>query len=422
MNELEQCWSVIAARHRKRRVVNSVKWLGPNEAAKRRLFDEAVLLSSSSLPSGKVLVEASTNGVVTCASTQPLLGFHVLLSNVGRTSQQGFEVDVAACLEPGTVIFNVQHIPARFELLNYLNALLEVARVVDGSGPKATQPLPNHFVLAIHDWPADATKREEAEVRDWLWKFEPTYDEFTGRADEDATQRNGLRTQLEGAFLSREIVFLCDAGAPYFRDRARMLLRSRAVSGCIEGWASTPDAESSFSISNEVRLSRISRVVASLPESPVVDSSWKSGWAASRVRREIEEEFVQHCECRISRITADQVRELHATVLRRCIALSSTFHAPSQETALEDALQRFLVRIQDRDSELAVQSRTAAATSSHQPVLLSSDRQKRTAWQQYEVAVEYYVPRSYRFWFTPQGLMVVFLFFSLMAATWWMKS
>ena len=394
---------------RPRRLACTLKLCGPGEAAVKALFEAASQRNDSFDEINRTLVVNSTNNPY---------GFVVGVRKSNTLSPAALlELHTTLLLEPGTFVYCSQQLPCRTSLLEHLAECVELAKIVDGSGPKGSQPLPNHFVLVIYDWPTSTPAAEDVEARDWLWKVEPTYDEFTGTQNNDAMARNTLRMMLDNMFLSTNVVFLAEPQSVSFRERVVQVLRSQCFAGCLEGWA-IPSTIDRTTVPLDVRTQRITRVVNSFSLPSALDNSWRLAFAQSWADRLAQQSFVEYCEARLGRLTGPQVREAFDLVMARVQALGAWFKT-DVTVDLSNDLQRFLFVVQERETRN--QSMRDAANTRMNAFANGSGSSSftvgamRRIQSTYTNAVQTYVPAQHQYWFSGTGLATVCVALSLVA-------
>lgn len=389
--------------------------------------------------------EANRSLVTVSMSSSPVGCFVSLNTAHAQGDDELMQSLVGLAVEPGTLVWFCSPQPHRTHLLNQLAAVASMATFVSCTTAEAARRvLPNYIVIAPLGWPVDAPKRAEQDLRDWLFKLEPTFSGSDGSergpslTDNDAAERNSLRLTIESAFLGVDIFPFPERVAasaalnqPY-GDRVSQFYRSKYVSGCIEGWSVASAGKAiptttgtTHSISPfEMVLDRIARSV-NLFQEPIIDSAASAEWVTKTLQQMVETEFDGPCKARASRITAEAARSLHNNVQSRCervihLALPSehvshTLH--SQVTLLENRLQDVLLAIQKRDETKRLLQAEQQRTSLLPQNGFQVDSSHASLW--FGVVVTRFVPRAYWFWFTNQGMGVAFVFVTLLLYTFW---
>ncbi|CUG88837.1 transmembrane protein, putative [Bodo saltans] len=515
---LSSLWQpVIAAKGTRTSGRHFVKWTGPNVDASMMVASRACPLllaghtannnkgnhNSSSTPSNSLTsldtaaAAAATTSIpiITVGKSESPIGFHLLhtprsafhatsnntlssSSSSSTTSNDIIGAHVLMLLEPGSLIWSCGVQPDRHSLLQELTSIVTIAQLVAATSRGGSCVFPNHLVIAPHGWPADAPKKAEQELYDWLFKLEATVgggstshhlSSTTGTTsvDLDAVQRNDMRLKIESAFLSMQVFAFPDPETLQYRDRIDQCFRSRWVAGCLEGWgvpAAPPTTVHHHSTSGDVdvmgattgpsapaaarfppiiyadvaqKLARVQRVLnvcisSSTSTTPFGSSIQTDLWLKDRMESTIDADFVQHCAARKSRMTSQQAWEAHDLVLARCrrvaeLELVSCADvrlelAKTSEAALDTKLQHVLVTVQEVEEErrkLQLQRQAAASQNNDRRFGIgdNSDTIHRELWMAEHV--QKWVPRRYWFWFTTQGLGVMFVFLSLLLYTFW---
>jgi hypothetical protein len=430
-----------------------------------------VAVGKSESPIGFHLLHTPRSAFQAIASTAALAA----RSDPPPAAAADLGLHVLMLLEPGSIIWSCGMQPDRHTLLQELTSIVTIAQLVAATNRRAACMFPNHLVIAPHGWPSDASKKAEQELYDWLFKFEATVSNnishmpsasssAASSVDLDAVARNEMRLIIESAFLSVQVFAFPDPETLQFRDRIDQCFRSRWVAGCFEGWgvpAAPPLSNSSKSGSagddldstasthmprfppiifadSSQKLSRVQRVLnlchsPSTLSAPFASSSQMDQWLKERLQGTIDADFAQHCAARKSRMTSQQAWEVHDHVLARCRQLAELDLVSSpdvklelsktSEASLDASLQHVLVIVQEAEEErrkLQQQRQQAAAQQQDRRGVFGGDGSEshdRELWLAEHV--QRWVPRRYWFWFTTQGLGVLFVFTSLLLYTFW---
>lgn len=369
---------------------------------------------------------------------------HALRSRCDERLRRQWEIQTALFTEPGSIVWVTHAAPCRQSLLQQFCAIVEKCWFVVGLEPTLTAPpLPNHLLVVVHDWPSDAPRKAEQDLRDWLWKTESTFDEETGLPSQEAKERNAMRSLLESSFLSVDVIAFPEESALHYVERVEQVSRSRAVGGVLEAWGMSGGRQDAASMRSDLltRLTRISKLCSTVPLLGDEDagligrvSESNAQWLAERQQQLVQAEFVDYCTARRDRITAEQVREVQHVIETKCRRLAEALFcdavgdggehllsstAGTIHNTIESQAQVFLANIQNREEEEAARAAERRQRQSLQQSLLGGTRDplQRDLW--WAAQVQRHVPQRYWFWFTSQGLCTVFVFLSMLTYMLW---